>query len=143
MHSGFKAWPCGKKDKSTGFLAIGLLKSNARKEKTRGKTETLRTASRGYRTTGHMGKVHDHDAEQGHMTRAPKHAERDGAGRGGHDMEMHHRTEHKSPTHPEGSHTVQGYIPAWRGSCWPSWRGHADGPRWGITARQPLQPDGS
>jgi hypothetical protein len=39
----------------------------------------------------------------------------DGAGRHGHDMEMRSHTEHKAPTHPEGSHTVQGYIPAGEG----------------------------
>ena len=109
LHSGSKHGPVVKSQKQA--VAIGLSEERKAGHKVKPKHEPHHEAT----APGHMGKVHDHDAEQGHMTRAPKHAERDGAGRGGHDMEMHHRTEHKSPTHPEGSHTVQGYIPAGEG----------------------------
>ena len=63
---------------------------------------------------GKMGAVHDHAEPVGHKTHAGAH-QHDGAGRKGHDMELHGRTEHKAPHHPEGSHTVQGYIPASEG----------------------------
>lgn len=98
LHSGSKHGPVVKSQKQA--VAIGLSEERKAGHKVKPKHEPHHEAT----APGHMGKVHDHDAEQGHMTKAPKHAERDGAGRGGHDMEMHHRTEHKSPTHPEGSH---------------------------------------
>ena len=106
LHSGSKHGPVVKSKAQA--LAIGL--SEQRKE---GKHVAKPKHEPHHEATapGHMGKVHDHDAEQGHMTRAPKHAERDGAGRGGHDMEMHHRTEHKSPTHPEGQPHGSGIHP--------------------------------
>jgi hypothetical protein len=68
-----------------------------------------------YTAPGHMGKVHDHHEEQGHKVSGNE-RKNDGAGRHGHDESGHmSRSEHKRPTHPAGSHTVQGYIPPGEG----------------------------
>ena len=98
LHSGSKHGPVVKS--LAQARAIGLSEERKEGHKVAKKHEPHHEAT----APGHMGKVHDHHEEQGHMTKAPRHAERDGAGRGGHDMELRSRTEHRAPTHPEGSH---------------------------------------
>jgi hypothetical protein len=101
LHSGSKHGPVVKSQKQA--VAIGL--SEQRKEGHQVKNHHEKTAP------GHMGKVHDHHEEQTHAVKATKHAEKDGAGRGGHDMDYHSASEHKEPHHPAGSHTKQGHDP--------------------------------
>jgi hypothetical protein len=92
-------------------IAIGLSEQRKEGHKVAKKHEPHHEAT----APGHMGAAHDHHEEQRHMVHAPKHAEKDGAGRHGHDMEYHSRSEHKEPRHPEGSHASTNDAPGTMG----------------------------
>ncbi len=133
LHSGSKHGP--KVKSRAQAVAIGL--SEQRKEGHQMKNHHEKTAP------GHMGKVHDHHEEQGHMVKAPRGAERDGAGRGGHDMDYHSASEHKAPRHPEGSHAMVDHSPGAFG--YPGKQMHMDhehqlvGENYSQTAHEPAK----
>ena len=103
LHSGSKHGPVVKSRKQA--VAIGL--SESRKAGNEMKHE--KTAP------GHMGAMHDHHVEQTHKMHGPK-TKMDGAGRHGHNESGHmEHSEHRAPTHPAGSHTTSGHIPASEG----------------------------
>jgi hypothetical protein len=88
-------------------IAIGLSEQRKEGHKVAKKHEPHHEAT----APGHMGKVHDHHEEQTHAVKAPRHAERDGAGRGGHDMQYHSASEHKQPTHPSRGEAATNMSP--------------------------------
>jgi len=92
LHSGSKQGPVVKSRKQA--VAIGL--SESRKVGHEMKHEPTAPSK--------MGKEHDHHVEQTHKMHGPK-TKMDGAGRHGHNESGHmQHSEHKSPTHPMGSH---------------------------------------
>jgi hypothetical protein len=112
LHSGSKTGPVVKSRAQA--LAIGL--SEERKEGHPVKKHhsfASSDAPSGHATTG---KPNQHEQPVGHKVEAGRHSEMDGAGRKGHDESGHRSySEHKTPHHPAGSHTVQGYIPPGEG----------------------------
>src|ERR1700757_3954455 len=104
LHSGSKHGPVVKSRKQA--IAIGL--SESRKAGHKVAKKSLVTKSKHIPTApGHRPAVHNHEEPMGHKLHGPSGHPHDGAGRKGHDMELHHYTEHKAPHHPEGSHTKQ------------------------------------
>jgi hypothetical protein len=95
LHSGSKHGPVVKSQKQA--IAIGLSEQRKEGKHVAEKNHHEKTAP------GKMGAVHDHHEEQTHKVHGSE-RKNDGAGRQGHDMELRSRTEHRAPTHPEGSH---------------------------------------
>jgi hypothetical protein len=109
LHSGSKHGPVVKS--LAQARAIGL--SEERKEGHKVKKHSFESSNQPFGQTK-AGEAAAHAIPQGHKVSGGAN-QHDGAGRKGHDMEMHGRTEHKTPHHPAGSHTVQGHIPASEG----------------------------
>ena len=103
LHSGSKHGPVVKSQKQA--VAIGLSEQRKEGKHVAEKNHHEKTAP------GKMGAVHNHHEEQTHAVKAPKHAERDGAGRGGHDMDYHSASEHKQPTHPSRGEAATNMSP--------------------------------
>jgi len=112
LHSGSKKGPVVKSRAQA--IAIGL--SEERKEGHPVKKHHSFQASDAPHGAASTGKPERHEQPVGHKVEAGRHSEKDGAGRKGHDESGHRSySEHKSATHPAGSHTVQGYIPPGEG----------------------------
>jgi hypothetical protein len=100
LHSGSKHGPVVKSRAQA--LAIGL--SEERKEGHKVKKHSFESSNQPFGQTK-AGEAAAHAIPQGHKVSGSE-RKNDGAGRRGHDMELRGRTEHKSPTHPEGSHAT-------------------------------------
>jgi len=111
LHSGSKHGPVVKSQKQA--IAIGLSEERKAGHKVAPKHHSFESSNQPFGQTK-AGEAAAHAIPQGHKVSGSE-RKNDGAGRHGHDMEMHHGSEHKTPMHPAGSHTVQGYIPASEG----------------------------
>ena len=111
LHSGSKKGPVVKSRAQA--IAIGLSEERKEGHHVAKKHHSFESSNQPFGQTK-AGEAAAHAIPQGHKVHGSE-RKNDGAGKAGHDMEMHGRTEHKMPHHPEGSHTVQGYIPASEG----------------------------
>lgn len=107
LHSGSKHGPQVKSRAQA--IAIGLSEERKAGHKVAPKHHSFESSNQPFgQTKG--GEEAAHAIHQGHKVSGAMGHVHDGAGRKGHDMELHHASEHKAPHHPEGSHTREGYI---------------------------------
>jgi hypothetical protein len=111
LHSGSKHGPIVKS--LAQARAIGLSEERKAGHQVAPKHHSFESSNQPFGQTK-AGEAAAHAIPQGHKVSGSE-RKNDGAGRHGHNMEMHHASEHKTPMHPAGSHTVQGYIPASEG----------------------------
>ena len=98
LHSGSKHGPVVKSKAQA--LAIGLSEARKEGEHVAKKHHSFESSNQPFGQTK-AGEAAAHAIPQGHKVHGTE-KKNDGAGRHGHDMEMHHASEHKSPHHPEG-----------------------------------------
>jgi len=98
LHSGSKHGPEVKSRKQA--IAIGLSEARKAGEKVAPKHHSFASSNQPFGQT-REGEMAAHHIEQGHKVAASGANRHDGAGRKGHDMEMHNKTEHKAPEHRE------------------------------------------
>jgi hypothetical protein len=106
LHSGSKHGPVVKSHAQA--VAIGLSEARKAGEHVAPKHHSFESSNQPFGQTK-SGEQAAHAIEQGHKVSGSE-RKHDGAGRHGHNMELHGHTEHKSPIHPAGSHTQEGYI---------------------------------
>jgi hypothetical protein len=108
LHSGSKKGPVVKSRAQA--IAIGLSEERKEGHHVSKKHHSFASSDAPYGAAT-TGKPNEHHIEQGHKVEAGRHSEMDGAGRKGHDESGHRAySEHKTPAHPAGSHTQEGYI---------------------------------
>lgn len=114
LHSGSKSGPVVKSRAQA--IAIGLSEERKAGHKVAPKPKHHSFAS----SNQPFGQTKDgekaaHAIPQGHKVAASGANRHDGAGRKGHDMEMHGRTEHKTPHHPDKKAHATSYVPEGQG----------------------------
>lgn len=101
LHSGSKKGPVVKSRAQA--IAIGLSEERKAGHKVAPKHHSFESSNQPFGQTK-AGEAAAHAIPQGHKVAGPGANRHDGAGRKGHDMEQHHSTEHKAPTHPDRGH---------------------------------------